>query len=222
MGSVIGQMLPYAVGIAISPIPVVAVILMLFSRRAGSNGPAYLAGWVTGLFLVIVVVQLLAGLLGAAPGSPPAWAGWLKLLLGILLVVLGVRRWRTRPPTGSPAPLPPWLHAVDDLRPGTAFAMGALLSGVNPKNLALTVAATLVLVQAGLSGVESLLAAIVFVAIASASVAGPLVYQALGGPAARTTLDTWRAWLEDENATVMAVVLVVLGVVLVGHGLAAL
>lgn len=222
MGSVIGQMLPYAVGIAISPIPVVAVILMLFSRRAGSNGLAYLAGWIVGLVLVIVVVQLLAGLAGTTPGSPPPWSGWLKLLLGILLVVLGVRRWRSRPPAGSAAPLPPWLQAVDDLRPGTAFAMGALLSGVNPKNLALTVAATLVLVQAGLSGVESLLAAIVFVAVAAASVAGPIVYLAVAGPAARTTLDAWRTWLEDDNATVMAVVLVVLGVVLVGHGLAAL
>jgi len=221
MGSVIGQMLPYAVGIAISPIPIVAVILMLFTRRAGSNGPAYLAGWIVGLFLVIIVVQLLAGLLGVMPGSSPGWIGWVRLFLGVVLVVLGVRRWTSRPSTGTAAPLPAWLQAVDDLRPGTAFAMGALLSGVNPKNLALGLAATLVLVEEGLSGVESLLAVVVFVATASATIAGPVIYQLFGGQSARTSLDTWRTWLEDNNATVMAVLLVVFGVVLVGHGLAA-
>lgn len=221
MIAAVGLMLPYAVGIAISPIPVAAVILMLFTRRAGTNAPAYLAGWVVGLLAVILLVQLLSGLLGVLPGTEPAWAGWLRLLLGIVLVVLGVRRWQTRPPTGATAPLPPWLQTVDDLSPGTAFVMGALLSGVNPKNLALAIAATLVLVQAGLSGVESVISAIMFVAIASASVAGPIVYLAVGGPTARVTLDTWRVWLEEHNATVMAVVLVVLGVVLVGQGMAA-
>ncbi len=222
MGGVIGQLLPYALGIAISPIPVVAVILMLLTRHAGVIASAYLAGWVGGLVIVLLTVQLLAGLLGAAPGAPPGWLPWLSIALGLLLLVLGVRRWLSRPPSGVAAPLPPWLHAVDELRPSPAAAMGALMSGVNPKNLALTVAAALVLVEAGLSGVESLVAVAVFVVLASASVAAPILYHAFGGPGTRAVLDTWRSWLEDNNATVMAVLLVVLGVVILGRGLAAL
>ena len=34
MGQAIGESLPFAVGVAISPIPIIAVILMLLSRRA--------------------------------------------------------------------------------------------------------------------------------------------------------------------------------------------
>jgi hypothetical protein len=221
MGAVIGQLLPYALGIAISPIPIVAVILMLFSRRASTNGWAYLAGWVLGMLAVIVVVRSLANLAGATPGSPPAWTAWLRLLLGVLLLVLGVRRWLSRPPTGVTGPLPPWLQAVDELQPGPAAAMGALLSGINPKNLALTAAAALVLVGSNLDGLETFVAMVVFVALASASIAAPLLYWTFGGPPARAVLDTWRAWLQENNATVMAVLLVVFGVVLVGQGLAA-
>jgi hypothetical protein len=33
MGEAIGQMLPAAVGVAISPLPIVAVVLMLVRRR---------------------------------------------------------------------------------------------------------------------------------------------------------------------------------------------
>jgi hypothetical protein len=45
MGEAIGQLLPLAVGVAVSPMPIVAVILMLVTPRARSNGPAFLLGW---------------------------------------------------------------------------------------------------------------------------------------------------------------------------------
>jgi hypothetical protein len=34
MGTAIGQILPLAVGVALSPVPIIAVVLMLMSRRA--------------------------------------------------------------------------------------------------------------------------------------------------------------------------------------------
>jgi hypothetical protein len=40
MGQAIGDLLPSAVGVAISPVPIIAVILMLGTPRARSNGPA--------------------------------------------------------------------------------------------------------------------------------------------------------------------------------------
>jgi len=44
MGSVIGDILAQAIGVAISPLPIIAVILMLFGKRARSNGPAFMLG----------------------------------------------------------------------------------------------------------------------------------------------------------------------------------
>jgi Sap, sulfolipid-1-addressing protein len=52
MGQAIGGSLALAVGIAISPIPIIAVVLMLTTPRARANGPAFLAGWLLGLGIV--------------------------------------------------------------------------------------------------------------------------------------------------------------------------
>jgi hypothetical protein len=44
MGEAIGQVLSFAVGVAISPVPIIAVVLMLATRRGRVNGPAFLTG----------------------------------------------------------------------------------------------------------------------------------------------------------------------------------
>ena len=46
-GEAIGQSLPLAIGVALSPIPIIAVVLMLTTPRARANGPARScsAGW---------------------------------------------------------------------------------------------------------------------------------------------------------------------------------
>src|SRR5256885_3321024 len=49
MGNALGTILPQAIGVAISPVPIIAVILMLISQRARSNGSAFLLGWVLAL-----------------------------------------------------------------------------------------------------------------------------------------------------------------------------
>jgi hypothetical protein len=71
LSEAIGDLLPAAVGVALSPVPIVAVILMLGTPRARSNGPAFAAGWVAGLVTVGVIVLLVAGDAGPTR-SPPA------------------------------------------------------------------------------------------------------------------------------------------------------
>ena len=61
MGPAIGDMLPFAIGVALSPVPIVAVILMLFSARARQNGPAFLGGWLAGVAGVVLMVRLITG-----------------------------------------------------------------------------------------------------------------------------------------------------------------
>ncbi len=79
MGQAIGGSLALAVGIALSPIPIIAVVLMLTSQKARVNGPAFVLGWLIGLGVVGAVVLALAGPGGASKsGSPAAWVGWLS------------------------------------------------------------------------------------------------------------------------------------------------
>src|SRR4051812_16397731 len=141
MNDAIGQVLSFGVGVALSPLPIVAVVVMLATPRARSNGPAFLLGWIAGLALVGTVVLLVSSSIDASEGGEPAtWVGWLKIGLGVVLLLVGVKQWRGRPRGDAPAELPKWMRAVDAFGPAKAFGVGALLSGANPKNLLLTVA----------------------------------------------------------------------------------
>ena len=223
MNEAIGAVIPLALGIAISPISVIAVILMLFSPRARQNGVAFLAGWVLALTVVgaLVLVLAEAGRVGSDDSSSNV-AALLKGLLGVLFLLLAVRQWRSRPAEGEQTPMPKWMAAIDSFTTGRSLGLAALLAGVNPKNLALTVGAGLAIAQAGVTGASAVVALIVFVVVASLSVAIPVFYYLAAGEGAKQTLDGWRAWLLANNSTVMTVLFVVLGFVLMGQAVAAL
>jgi hypothetical protein len=138
--------------VAISPVPIIAVILMLFSARARTNGPAFLAGWIVGLAVVGAVVLALSdsGDLSGDSG-PSTAAGVVQLILGAPLLLVSLRQWRSRPAPGEEAEMPKWPASVDSLTPVKAASFGLLLSGVNPRNLLLAVGAAVTIGQAGLS-----------------------------------------------------------------------
>ncbi len=69
MAEGISAVLTYAIGVAISPVPIIAVILMLFSARARVNGPLFLAGWVVALAVVSAVVYIASDASDAATDS---------------------------------------------------------------------------------------------------------------------------------------------------------
>ena len=220
MGQAISEVLTFAIGVAISPIPIIAVILMLFSRRARVNGPMFLLGWVIGLAVLSGVVYAIADSANAATDSSASDSvSWLKIVLGVVLLGLARRDWRSRPAPGSEPEMPKWMAGVDGLTPAKAFGLAVLLSSVNPKNLILTVGAATTVAQLGVSTSDAVVALAVFVAIASLTIAGPVVYYLLGGDGAKAHLDDLKAWLGANNATVMAVLFLVFGVALISKGL---
>jgi hypothetical protein len=56
MGGAIGQSLALSVGVALSPVPIMVVVLMLTTPRAHSNGPAFVLGWLAGLGIMGTIV----------------------------------------------------------------------------------------------------------------------------------------------------------------------
>lgn len=157
MGAAIGDILGLAAGVAVSPLPIVAMILMLATPRGRANGSLFGVGWLAGLSVLGAVVLLLAGPADASDdGDPAAWTGWLNLLLGVLALLLAARQWRGRPAEGAAPEMPRWMAGLDKLKPGGALGLGALLSGVNPKNAGLTIAAAATIAGAGLAGGEDM------------------------------------------------------------------
>jgi threonine/homoserine/homoserine lactone efflux protein len=223
MGAAIGDVLGLAAGVAVSPLPIVAMILLLATPRGRANGALFAVGWLVGLSVLGAVVLLLAGPADASDdGQPAAWTGWLKLLLGVLALLLAARQWRARPVAGAEPEMPKWMAGLDRLRPGQALGLGALLSAVNPKNGALTIAAAASIAGAGLPGGQQAVTLAVFVLIGSLGVLAPLVLYLTTGERAARTLDSWKTWAGDHNAAIMAVLFLVFGFKLVGDGIAVL
>ena len=220
MTNPMGEFLPLAAGVAMSPLPIIAIILMLFSKRAKSNSLAFLFGWVLGLTIVCEVVLFVAGTQNFAPSSEPSTAASIvRLLLGMLLLSLAARQWKSRPKPGEQPTMPKWMRNIDSLGPGKALGLAFLLSAVNPKNLPLALTAALDIAQAGLSSIQSAIMLCLFIVIGSITVAGPVADYLVMGNKASETLDAWKSWLTENNATVMFVLFLVLGVVLLGKGI---
>ena len=220
MGSAIGDTLPLALGIAISPIPIIAAILMLLSPKARGTSVGFLIGWVLGIVVAVVVFTLLSGLIPPAdPNAAKPISGTIKILLGLGLLFLAYRQWRSRPKPGETAALPKWMSAIDSMTAGRGFVLAFILAAVNPKNLLLAAGAGVAIGTAGLSAGSATVVIVIFVLVAASSVAIPVIGYLVAANAMRGPLDSLRGWLVANNATVMAVLLLVIGVVLVGKGI---
>lgn len=223
MGDVIGELLPLAVGVAVSPVPVIAVILMLLAPHARAAGTAFAAGWVLGVALVTGLVTALVQPAGSASDDGASVVvAVLKLALGLLTLLLGVREWRSRPREGDEPELPGWMSAVDRTTPVRAAGLGAALSAVNPKNLALCISAGATVGDADLALDDVIVSVAVFVVLASVTVVAPVLAYLVAPASMSGRLEDLRAWLTVNNTTVLAVLLLVLGVSLVGKGVAGL
>src|SRR6188474_2543065 len=169
MGSVIADVLPLAVGIAISPIPIIAVILMLLSPHAKGTSVGFMIGWIAGV-VVAIVLFLLSSVMPKGTGGPSPIGAVIKIIVGALLLFLALKQWRARPAKGEQPTMPKWMSAIDTMTAGKAIGLGFLLSAVNPKNLLLAVSAGLIVGGAGLTFRQASVVIIIFVLLAASTV----------------------------------------------------
>lgn len=222
MGAVIGEILPLALGVAISPIPIIAAILMLLSPKARVTSVGFLLGWVAGIVVAVTVFTVLSSVLpgGETDASNPV-KGVIQLVLGVLLLLLALRQWRGRPKAGEEPALPKWMRAIDQVTFAKALGLGFLLSAVNPKNLLLAAAAGTDIGSAGIDTGSIVVVIAVFTLVAASTILVPVVGYLVAAEKLRTPLAALRGWLAKENAVIMAVLLLVIGVDLIGKGIGA-
>ena len=223
MADAIGQVLPLAVGVALSPIPIIGVILMLGTPRARANGPAFILGWVIGLAVVGTIVLLVSSGANAEEGGEPAdWVSVVELILGLLLLLVALKQWRGRPHDDDEASLPKWMASIDRFTAGRAAAMGLALAAINPKNLILTVGAATAIAQTGASTGNQAVALAVFILIGTLGPGVPVaIYFALG-ERSEEILARLKTWMARNNTAIMAVLCLVIGAKLVGDAIGGL
>lgn len=220
VAEVLADVLPSAVGVALSPVPIIATVVMLGSTGGRRRGAVFAVGWVVGLTLATTVV-VLASSGAVSDDAPAAWVAWLRVAVGLGFLALAVRTWRSRPADGAAAELPGWMAKLDEMSAARTALLGSALAAVNPKNLALSVAAAAVIADGALDGGPTALAVAVFVVVGSLTVAGPVVLAAIAPQRSATTLASVQTFMSAHNAAIMTTVLLLLGVKLAAAGLAA-
>ncbi len=221
LNGVIGDLLPSALAVALSPIPVVAVVVVLGGRGARTAGPAFAAGWVAGLLAVSVVVLLLVGRT-SGPGDEDAGLTWWKIAVGILFLLMAAKQWGKRSRSGEAPAEPGWMATIERASAPRAALFGLALSAANPKNLALTLTTAASIAEAGLATADAVLAVAVFVVVGSLSVAGSVAFYLVAGERAARPLAAVKQFMAANNAVIMMIVLLLLGAKLLGDGIGGL
>jgi threonine/homoserine/homoserine lactone efflux protein len=219
---VVGEILPLALVVTISPINVIPVILLLFTKRPLVNATFFFVGFVAGVAAILVALVALAEAVDLSHGSGHStWVAVLKLALGAYLLVAAVRKFRGRPRAGAEGAMPKWMDGIGEFQPGRSLGTGLALGSVNPKNVVVGFAAAATIASEAVSRGQQIGAIAIYVLVAVLGVASPIVATAFLGDRSPKVLDGWKVWLTQNNATVMSVLFLIFGVVLIGQGIEA-
>ncbi|MCK0175548.1 MULTISPECIES: GAP family protein [Mycobacteriaceae] len=212
--SILLELIPLAMVIALSPLSIIPAVLALRSPRPRPAGLAFLAGWLLGLFALESVFLLLAGLVGNFD-KPPPWASWVRIVVGLMLLGFALYRWLKR----GDGHTPKWMTKLTGLSPARSFVTAAVLVVVNPKVFFICAAAGVAIGTSGLGVAGAWSAAVYFVLIAGSTVLIPIVGYALFTHRLDAPLRRLAEWMEKQHAVLVAGILMVIGLMVLYKGL---
>jgi hypothetical protein len=213
------QVIVAGLAVAASPLPIVAVLIILLTKRARVGSLVFAAAWLAGNALAITLAIVLAGKV-----TPPRLGvdlpaeGLGALLLGFGLFVTAWLSRRSRYRTEDPTATPKWAEAVDGLSPlgGAVVAFSNALT--SPKNLALAITTGLAIRTSSNSPEWWVEMGLVYVAVASVTIVTPVVLLFVSGERAEPILARWKRNVTARAAVIMELALFVLGVMLASKG----
>ena len=217
----IGLTLPQAVGIAASPFPVIAVIIILMSPGAKRTGVLFMLGWVIGILAATTAFSFATRLAvgDATEAESQPFLALFKIALGALLILMAIRQWRKRPGPDTEPEMPSWMSRVDGMRPGAAFILALGLAVANPKNLIMAATAGSVIGASREVIGDSVWVIVIFTLVATISVTLPVLAATVAPKASASALASTRTWLVANNATIMTVLFVILATQNIGAGI---
>lgn len=212
----VGELLPAAVVIACNPIAIIAVVVLLAGDRV-TPGVGYLAGWTIGLAAATAVVVTLST--GLDVDEDPTWLSVLRLVVGVALVVAGVRTRTRRPRSPEERETPKWMAGLEAATAARAFMIGLLLATVNPKNIALIATNATFISQVHPSLGGSIVAGAVLVVIGASSVAGCVLLAVAGGRSGERALAAVNRFMAAHADVLLAAIVSLIGVKIIGDAI---
>jgi hypothetical protein len=212
-------MIPIAIAVAISSVPIMAMLFILMSPNRSRTALPFLVGWVAGIFVVVSVCALLAQAVPTprSPRRPDTVIGVLEIVVGATLIVLGFVSWR-RERKGGHASTPSWLSSAGKLGPWSSAGLGLVLN-VRPKGLLLAIAAGLtVRADAGTLS-EAVLAILVYTVIAASTVAVPVLATIISPTRMEPRLIAADDWMRRNGSILTSLIVGLIGLLIVVMGI---
>ncbi len=217
MGQTLGSLVPLGVAAAVSTLPLLITVLILLSDNRSRSALPYLVGFVVGTLLLVIASTLTASLLPHPRLRQPNTAvGVLAVLIGLALVALGVLALFRRG-DGAGGGEPKWAQTVGTFGAGRSLGLGLVLN-LRPKSLLLGAAAGLVLKSANDRVEDTVVLVLVYTAVATSTVAVPVVATLLSPRRMEPRLVRARGRLDAHGPVVAATMMVLIGVLVVVAG----
>jgi Sap, sulfolipid-1-addressing protein len=215
---VLGRLLPIAVAVAISSVPITATIMILLSPNQRRSSLPFLIGWILGIAAMIVIFTLGAAAIPArATAHPQEILAIAQIVIGLALEAFALILWRRSAEQPSQE-LPRWLRAVGSLRGWQALGLAFVLN-VRPKSILLSAAAGLSMRTQPLTVGESVVAIAVYTVISASTVGIPVIFTLAAPKKAEPRLIIVRDWIVKNNRIVTILIMVMIGFVIIGNGL---
>jgi hypothetical protein len=214
-------LLPLAVGVALSSVPITATILILLSPNRNVAALPFLIGWVTGVAGLIILCTLFASVLPKPPRrGPDTVTVVLLIIIGLALIVLGVVNLRRGAAPEKPGPSR-WLARVESFGPLVSFAVAVALN-FRPKGLLLGVAAGLALHAASVKPGEAGVLITIYTLIGTSTVVIPIAASFIAPRQMEPKLIAARDWFGHNGRLLTSLMMFMIGVVILGGGIASL
>ena len=203
------------IAVALDPLPLTAFLVVLPSKGGVRKGAAFVFGWLVSLAIVVTITALATGNNPPKPSTAPTLAALaVKIVLGAVLVVIGVRHIRARGRPKPPKKPPKWQEHVDTMSPWFAMVLAPTL-----QPWALIGAGAATVVQAKLSSWEDFLALFLYCVIASSSYLAMEIYAVVRPAETQAFLVKCRTWIEDHTDQVIIVGSLLIGFWLIGDSI---
>lgn len=222
MWTAVGDTLPLAAGLALSPVAIATAVILLMGRAGRLKTLLFGVGWFVALLVLATIAELVVDAADDAyPDATEVGVDLVQLVFAVLFLGLAALSWAKRPREGQEEK-PGLLGRLDGLSAGGALGMGLAQGVVVIKNIPLVVGAGARVGEAALGRGEAAIALTIFALVASLGIVIPLLIAAIGGQRIQPALVRTRSWLDSHMTVIGIVVLVVLGAFFLGEGLGVL
>jgi len=209
---------PMSLGLALSPFPLIAIIIILMTPKAKSNSLWFLLGWILGIYGIGLLILIIPGL-DSKHSMPSVYSGVIRIVLGLSLLFFAFKTWLNRPGSEDEIVTPKLFLSIDKFGLRKSMLTGFLFSAANVKNMAFSAAGAVRINQSLPENESIFIAMLLFSLIGSLTLLFPVMVYVFAEKKIEPTFLIWKKWLIKNNAILLIILLGTIGLMLLKSGI---